>query len=341
MVMILDFHGITKFPSGELITPATLNAWLLSQPDGYIGDGLLNWLAVTRLSQQINQVFETPKLEFSIIRDNLLTKATSELVEFLRPVIINIPGHFLVAEGITQVENPDFYIQDPAFSYTLLSEHEKEPLSLRTFTPSFTDLSYFLIHSPATIVPTLALQKEDEPLQLDLQTEASTLTAITTTEAGTATFSTSSSPAQTLLYLQKPDSGTYILSFSGPIGSTYSLELFLYTADGTAQIETLTGIFGPRSEQYQLTFLKAAGPQLLKQLFNSDDLSSDLSYFLENKSITSHFIWYELTRLLSLFETFPKQTQELKNHFLTLLAEHATDFESDTLTYLQAKIKLL
>jgi len=140
--MVMRYYQLTFLPDGQEITPASLNEWLKNQIDGYIGDGLLNWLAISRLSAAIHLRYGTPKLEYQRLIGSDLTKQVEALTQNL-PLIFNITGHFLVANGYNQ-ENQDFTILDPYYIFRNFKQHGKELLSSRLFTPSYTDLSYLL-----------------------------------------------------------------------------------------------------------------------------------------------------------------------------------------------------
>src|SRR5688572_30899130 len=53
-----------SLPNNAELSPASLNDWLNAQPDGYLGEGAINWLAVSRLTQQMAKTLRTPKLEY-------------------------------------------------------------------------------------------------------------------------------------------------------------------------------------------------------------------------------------------------------------------------------------
>src|SRR5690606_15260834 len=59
------------------------------------------------------------------------------------PDILEIPGHFVAAKG--NDENRDILINDPYYDKTLLSEHSSELISINSFVPSKTDLSYIML----------------------------------------------------------------------------------------------------------------------------------------------------------------------------------------------------
>jgi len=60
----MNFHEINKMLDGGVANPSSINTWLLSQPDGYIDSGMVNWLAITRLTKVINEQYSTPKFEY-------------------------------------------------------------------------------------------------------------------------------------------------------------------------------------------------------------------------------------------------------------------------------------
>jgi len=49
--MVFQYHKITKLPDNSNLDPGSLNTWLKNHPDGYIRNGLVNWLALSRLSK--------------------------------------------------------------------------------------------------------------------------------------------------------------------------------------------------------------------------------------------------------------------------------------------------
>jgi hypothetical protein len=66
--MVFKYNGVKKLPNGKELNPDTLNNWLITQKDGYIGNGMVNWLALSRLSKQaisINNITEFDALEYN------------------------------------------------------------------------------------------------------------------------------------------------------------------------------------------------------------------------------------------------------------------------------------
>lgn len=238
LAMVLNFYDINKLPDGSTLNPETLNSWLKSQPDGYLGEGLLNWIAGTRLTRLMSSELNTPKLEYSRDDGNPLVAAKSE-VNSGKPVILQIPGHFLAGHELL---DDDIKIADPAFNYSLFSEHQKELLSTRIFTPSQTDLSYILIthHS-----------------NLNLQFIDSSLNKYTTEEYLDADSSPHQSSGSLILHeLPKPGTNNYIFEISQAEYDDFELKLYLYDASGDVKIINYVGYAGPIPEKYLLNYQK-------------------------------------------------------------------------------------
>lgn len=139
--MVFRYFGLDKLPDGQLLTPVSLNTWLNSQTDGYVDFGWLNWRALTRLSQQIKDTWQTSALEFTF------ENRPAEHLEWLQiqlwrnvPVILAQPDHFVVANGFNSALNTGIII-DPANIHNSLLDFNNTWLSARLFTPSNTDLS--------------------------------------------------------------------------------------------------------------------------------------------------------------------------------------------------------
>lgn len=143
----LEHYGITTLPNQTPLTPARLNAWLISQPDGYVGPGLVSWRALTRLAKWHADTFGTPALELKVVHPAEEDKLTwlREQLENRRAVILEVPGHFVVA---TAHSDDQISIHDPLFQHTTLSDYSNTYLSARLFEPSYTDLQGAIILVP-------------------------------------------------------------------------------------------------------------------------------------------------------------------------------------------------
>jgi hypothetical protein len=99
-------YGVTRGPDGRPTTPASLNDWFKAEARqtasgavsrGYVYGGV-NWLAVAAYSKQAAARFGTPELTFAGSINNDLAALQRE-VESGRPVVVQQPGHFVLAHG--------------------------------------------------------------------------------------------------------------------------------------------------------------------------------------------------------------------------------------------------
>ena len=146
--MILWHHGYTELPDHTSLTPASLNAWLKIQKDGFIGKGFLNWMAISRLTGIIKKITpEKGALEYS--RSAFMPELIKNKITATEPVILEIPGHFVTATGMTQ---KNIVINDPLNRHnTLLADTKKSARGARFFHPSHTDLSGIVFGVPVGI----------------------------------------------------------------------------------------------------------------------------------------------------------------------------------------------
>ena len=234
--MVFQYHGLTKLPDNTTLDPGTVNAWLKTQLDGYVGNGYVNWLALSRLSKLAkesghNPSFTKTALVYSRVETGDKTQLTSDLQNGL-PGILEVPGHFVVAKGI----NGDTYdINDPYHNRSLLNDgYGNTFLRLGRYTPSDTDLSYILLVLPENINAVLKNSNGDEVGTQYIQQP------IVDPLLGTQ----NNGPPIQILYLPQPETGTYQLVLSSPIDDLYSFKSYLYDVDGDVKINTINGILG-------------------------------------------------------------------------------------------------
>ncbi len=250
MAMILNFHGINILPSGEQLTPETLNAWLKNQVDGYLQGGV-NWLAVTRLTQLVSQQLGTPKLEFRR-QDGTpqqIQAIAQQDIQANKPVILSYPGHFLVADGADSHTNT-LLIKDPYYAYQNLLEHHSGTRidSIRRFQPSHTDLSYFLFVVPETVEIEL---RDSMGKVLPTETVTEYLEDPTST-----TELPNRSPVQKQLLFAQPSSGTYSVHLSQPEDGEYSLTMYTYDSQGNVAVHHDSGVITAEGKSIELAFQK-------------------------------------------------------------------------------------
>lgn len=294
--MIMNFHGIDKMPDGNIVDPSNINLWLKSQPDGYIGSGLVNWMAISRLTKLINLVHSTPNLEYKRISGSNLTTAENEILEG-KPVILQIPGHFLVGNGI--VENSDttlhdLYISDPAYNYDKFSEHEKELLSTRTLQPSFTDLSYVHINNSPDI--NVTIKHEDLSVINNLQTYEEYLSDFIVDEnLSVGGFTSNNSPSLIISEIEKPENGIYLIEISQESFGPFDISIFTYNKDGELSNLSYSGLVGKNKIQLKMTY-DNQGSSSLEKLVNFQSLLNDINELFELKEIKKHYVKVELDK---------------------------------------------
>jgi len=133
--MILTHYDV-KSVLGEETTPVVLNEWLRTQGDGFIRNGLVNWLAVARYAKHSFDAGKAPKaLEYT--RASYVPAMTLEL-----PSILGEPGHFLVAY---EAGEDTYFVNDPRDGAGLMRSKEDVFTTVNQYSPSETDLSYLMI----------------------------------------------------------------------------------------------------------------------------------------------------------------------------------------------------
>src|SRR5579872_2302110 len=199
-VMILQYYGIYTIPGTNFtpLDPGTLNNWLKSQPDGYVGTGWVNWLALSRFSklaasEHIVSSFDA--LEYQRTQGGNIAQLTQDINHNM-PDILEEPGHFIVAKGIN---GNTFDINDPYYNRTTLNNgYNNTFLSLGRYIPSQTDLSYIML----TADPGVTLTVKDS--HGNIVGSSFTQSAIKDPLQANKT----NTPLK-FYYLGKPDSGTY------------------------------------------------------------------------------------------------------------------------------------
>ena len=280
MTMILDYHSINQLPNDQKLNPASLNAWLQDQDDGFIGGGLINWLAVTRLTKTISEVLKTPTLEYEWLEGEI--KNAVDEIDKNQPVVLQIPGHFLVGNGY-DASKTDLLIKDPAYQRDLLSQHEADLQSIRSFKPSYTDLSYLLIvHDPETKI-SLIDESGQIPAKLKIYQEY-----VKSNEAEEQT------KIKIIQSLAKPENEKYLLKTEGGI-----IEIYTYDTEGEVTILTQEVI---GNKIFELNYDSQSKSQLI-EITNKFTLLRDLLKTLyESGEITTKYAYLKLDQLAAYAE---------------------------------------
>jgi hypothetical protein len=187
----------------------------------------------------------------------VVTWATKE-IEKNKPVILGVPGHFFVADGINTAAQT-LLIKDPAFNYELLSQHKTDVESIRQFQPSQTDLSYILFVVPKE----LSLQIKDQTGKV-LPVERSSEYIESFSDDASVTH-TEQSPSVEQVLFQKPETGTYTVHLSQVQQKPYQLQLYSYDVLGNVQVQEKRGQVGPEGSSFSLSYKKEKATQPSKQ----------------------------------------------------------------------------
>lgn len=235
--MLLRHYGFQFLENGEELNPWSLNQWLLSQADGYIANGLVNWLAISRLSAQLSKIKNDslPKLEFTYFKASE-AENMNVLRENLNDDLVQIAAstkHFFLVKDYLE-ETHDFLIKDPLYDYTLLTKSVEKIDSLRLFKPSFTDLSYILLVIPKKLHYSLADSFGKEITNFNLIEES-----IVNGEENIG-------QDYDLLYYPKPNAMAFNLLLSANFDQELlsKTKLYFYQQDGTVQSPNLIELLG-------------------------------------------------------------------------------------------------
>ncbi len=224
--MVLQKNGI-KSLDGTEIDPSKLNTWLKSQPDGYVGLGYLNWIALTRYVRLSHEAGHSPtKLEFT----------RTGVPSF--PSIIGLPGHFVVVHG---EDGNNWLVNDPANASTTTLPKSTALKSVNTFVPSMTDMSYMLFAA-------------DPKLQIELKKEHLKRFAIDwSNESLTEQIDQGTSPETKIGMISKPKSGEYELKVSNPTNDKLNFDIYLYDVNGNPWIKKIA-IYKNSSVKFEIKY---------------------------------------------------------------------------------------
>ncbi|KKP40717.1 hypothetical protein A2130_04015 [Candidatus Woesebacteria bacterium GWC2_33_12] len=273
-VMVLKYHGHNTMPD-------TLNNWLNSQSDGYIRNGLINWLAVSRFTK-INDSNSSPTLEYKRlgVDDDKLDSELSSL----HPVILKEPGHFIVATG---KKYDTYFINDPGYATrNTLESYGDNYLAINSYTPTHSDLSYMmfvvdfnynleLLDSNGNIIETIKYIEES------IKNEGGSLLVLT---------------------FEKPADGIYKLKLTGPTGD-YVLDSYLYDENGNVTQNSFPGIlFANDLDTYNINYNSQN-----KVAVTIDEIIKDLDNAYSDKLIKNRGIYQTIKVHLQIYKRYPNK----------------------------------
>lgn len=329
--MILNYYGISQLADGSAITPLTLNNWLKSQTDGFIDgvkNGYVNWIAITRLTRELNEKYQTTKLETVRKAGTQLFKIVTDEIDDNKPSVLEIAGHFLVGNGYT-ADKKDLYIKDPAYIFNLFSQHKTSLVSVRTFQPSNTDLSYLLLsHDPSIKIQ---LTRLDGSKINDLQDYQEMIKDPTD-------GSSLKMPTTTIHELAKPAAGQYLLSISRNSFGPFSVRFLTYDTQANPTDLSQTGWVGIQPITFVVDYRRDS-QSTLKQQLTLKQWRQQLKYLWENKQIKKSYAFEALDRMARLGETQPvgKQSRYL-NSLRQLLKQYSSSMTIDGQKFLEQQL---
>lgn len=231
--MVLSYYG-------HNITPDILNNWLNSQPDGYIGYGLINWLAVSRYTK-INDSPISPTLEYK--RYPFDINILNNELNVFQPAILKVPGHFIVAK---EKQNNIYNINDPGYSNRdTLNSYSNNFIALNSYKPTHSDLSYLMFVADSDLSLTLYDQQNNQ------------ITSDNFIEEPINDIFEPNSPygqSVSVLLFAKPSNSNYKLKVEGPKGN-YELKTYLYDNNGNVTNNSFKGLlFGNDTDIYNIKY---------------------------------------------------------------------------------------
>ncbi len=248
-VMVFHYNGLKKMADGTDITPGTANQWLKSQPDGYVGNGLLNWLALSRLSKQVRMIngvtfdaleYERRDPDNAYLSDSVENKSI--------PAILAVPGHFIVAKGVDSA-NSTFVVNDPFYDIAKLSDpfYGNSYQRMGIYTPSNTDLSYIMIVTNPHVNIELTNSFGDVVGEEEIENPIDDAVGNVINPKG---------PLK-IFYLKKPGSGPYELNISSSTPGPYQLDQYFYDLNGQVKKISAAGtITAGKVDTYNISFDK-------------------------------------------------------------------------------------
>lgn len=310
--MVFNYHKITKLPNNLDLNPGNLNAWLKAQPDGYVGSGWVNWIALSRLSKQAkskNPSFTYDALEFKRVNGYNPVLLKTDLENNI-PGILEVPGHFVVGKGTL---GGSFTINDPFYSdRATLSSYSDSFLTLNRFVPSNTDLSYmvFIVEDGATVV----VRDENG----DIVGEGFTQQPLNEDEGS----GKSGSPMY-MYYIPQPQNGDFTIELSG--NKPYSLQSFFYDINAEVKKQVSNGVVvNNKKDLYSVSFNKQSVSSIVvTEKVSFDNLSIDLEYFYSVKKLKNKGIYLALSEKVTQAKHFSEKNKKvaknIMNSFLSQL----------------------
>lgn len=322
--MVLKYHGHLS------TNPDTLNEWLKSQSDGYLRNGLLNWLAISRYTTIDNSPSSPVLLYRKLLPDRAIL--INELTQ-RRPVILKVLEHYVVSKS--QLTDT-FGINDPAYANRpTLKSYGNSFSSIGSYKPTNTDLSYILlaINSGASLK---VFDPDNNELESYFYTDKPSMDNPQGTQIGGESLG--------IFLFPTPAHGNYKLEVSGP-NNRYTLDAYLYDKGGNVTQSSLDGLISKaQKDEFTIFIGETSG---IKQEITIDSIIQDLDTSWNYRLIKNNGFYralrFELTTVKKLL--FIRQNKSAKKFLIGVFRQikSATPFliDSKTSQILQKNIQIL
>jgi len=242
--MVFQFYGLDTMLGGVQLDPGSMNTWLRSQPDGYVRGGLVNWLALSRLSKQIanRNAVSFDALEYSRINSSN-HQYVKDGIDGNIPSILSVPGHFVVGKGYV---DDDILINDPYYDRGSLALYANSFQNISQFAPSNTDLSYIMLVVDENVDIKMFDGDGNEVGDLVIEEPISD-------PVGEAV---SNAKPLKIVYLSKPSSGEYRIEISASEKTSYNLDTYFYDEGGNVNQFSFNEKVNKETDIYYIDFSK-------------------------------------------------------------------------------------
>lgn len=279
--MVINYHGITKSPTGEDTNPQILNQYL-QENHGYNKAGGVVWSAVTKYVREATQSGylseDTAPLEFTYpsYKQETVEQDFQDKLPDIVKIVMDDQGtpewkddntHFVVTRG---VEDGRIDINDPwdleDTEATMAGKYAGKTLrQLGRFVPSHTDLSYIWLYDYNPLVDITVINEASSSGWVD-ENELEEIEGSMVFEEGKLTRpddlggGVSEVDGYRVLSIIKPEGGSYIVKYQAEETTTLDGEMFLFNQDADVEyLELNKEIQAGESLEYTIEFDKSSG----------------------------------------------------------------------------------
>lgn len=323
------------------VDPDSLNSWLINH-NGYNRESGINWGAVATFSKQSPQ-----KINLNLPLKHIEWKRYSEHNDSIldnqlnvqQPVILNVPGHFVVAKGKL---DGDYLINDPASdTFNLLSQtenyHGGSYWKIETYTPSNSDFSYIYL-------------LVDENFQIEVfdpegnkVVEGYSIEEPIMSDDG---LNQSEGNPLNSFALPKPENGFYKILLTG--SGNYQLDSYIYDVNGNVNFsESLGTLQEGETDTYLINLDKINSEESSFSEVSFESLLTDLDEAYAEGKFTRRGVYKSLRSLVYLAKRYNgRDRSHIAKLLLKVARKQITKFspqfiEQNTADFLIIKINLL